>query len=476
MRGDGGSRPVALKSRPGPIRILLATLALLSIGLIAVTLLNYDTTAQLAEQTLQNSGLGIALEVAAEARNRGARDAAALQALVAGQHRREIAFLAIGERDGTIIAHTNPRVVGNRLDDAAFSHARDDRTLVGEFVVLGTGEEVYELTAPFHIPPGGAGRMVDVSQPRFRIIRIALHPAPARQIVYQAQAQLLFVAVAVLVLAGLGAWQVRTLRRYLVLQQESAQQERLAALGEMAAVLAHEIRNPLGAIKGLAQFLGEKRAADPPQLEMTRTIVDEATRLERLVNDLLTYARPRLPNRQPTDLPGVLDEVLRLLGPAADAAGVACRLDVSGNAFPDLGRPGATETTLRESRSQRHPGHAGRGKVDADPAVGGREKPLTTGRGGCRGGHGVGNFRGGFVPDLRAVLHDEVEGDRARAGNLQADHRGARRNDSRRADGSEGNDDPGDASGGGSGEWLNRRAASWWWMMNRRCGSCSRPS
>ena len=93
-------------------------------------------------------------------------------------------------------------------------------------------------------------------------------------------------------LAALSGWQVRTLRRYFVLQQVSARQERLAALGEMAAVLAHEIRNPLGAIKGLAQFLGEKQAADPAQSEMTRTIADEATRLERLVNDLLTYARP----------------------------------------------------------------------------------------------------------------------------------------------------------------------------------------
>lgn len=328
-----GERIVAAPYR-WPIRILLGTLAVISAGLIAVTLLNYFTTSQLAEQALQNTGLGMALEVAAEARARGARDAAALQALVAGQHRREIAFLAIGERDGTIIAHTNPRLVGNRLDDAAFFHARDTGRLVGAFVVLGTGEEVYELTVPFHIPPAGSGGMVDVSQPRFRILRIALHTAPARQIVYQAQAQLLFVAAAVLVLAGLGAWQVRTLRRYFILQQESARQERLAALGEMAAVLAHEIRNPLGAIKGLAQFLGEKRAADPPQLEMTRTIVNEATRLERLVNDLLTYARPRLPNRQPTGLPGVLDEVLRWVGPAANAAGVVCRVDISGNSFP----------------------------------------------------------------------------------------------------------------------------------------------
>jgi uncharacterized membrane protein YdfJ with MMPL/SSD domain len=75
----GGERIGTIPGR-WPIRILLATLALLSVGLIAVTLLNYDTTAQLAEQALQNSGLSMALEVAAEARVLSARDAAMLQA------------------------------------------------------------------------------------------------------------------------------------------------------------------------------------------------------------------------------------------------------------------------------------------------------------------------------------------------------------------------------------------------------------
>ena len=310
-----------------PMRILLAALALLSVSLIAVTLLNYRTAAQLAEQTLQNSGLSVALELAAEARARGARDTEALQALVAEQHRREVAYLAIGERDGTLLAHTNPRLAGSRLDDPAFSHTRDTGRLVGDFVVLGTEEEVYELTVPFHIPPVGPAGLVDVSQPRFRILRIALHTAPARQVVYQAQAQLLFVAVVVLVLAGLSAWQVRTLRRYLVLQQEAARQERLAALGGMAAVLAHEIRNPLGAIKGLAQFLEEKTAADPTHAEMTQTIAREATRLERLVNDLLTYARPRPPDRRPVDILSILQQTLTLALPAAAEAGVALLLD-----------------------------------------------------------------------------------------------------------------------------------------------------
>jgi two-component system sensor histidine kinase HydH len=168
----------------------------------------------------------------------------------------------------------------------------------------------------------------DSSQPRFRILRLALHTAPARQIVHHALIQVALAGVIVVVLLVVSVWQIRTLRRYLRLQEDAARQERLAALGGMAAVLAHEIRNPLGAIKGLAQFLGEKQAADPTQQEMTQTIAQEATRLERLVNDLLTYSRPRQPDRQSANLPGILGEVLRLALPVAEAAAITCRLDL----------------------------------------------------------------------------------------------------------------------------------------------------
>jgi two-component system sensor histidine kinase HydH len=301
---------------------------LLSLGLVFVTIVNYRTAVRVAEETLRNQGVGLSLELAAEARSLRSQGAPALQALVEGQHRREVAFLAIMDRDGAVLAHSNPRLAGTRIEDAAFHGVSETGQLTGRMVTLGTGEEVYELTVPFHVPPPDMGGQFDTRKPRYRVLRLALHTAPARQIVHHALIQVALVGVMVLVLVSLSAWQIRTLRQYLRLQEEAARQERLAALGGMAAVLAHEIRNPLGAIKGLAQFLGEKQAADPPQLEMTQTIAQEATRLERLVNDLLTYARPRPPDRQPTNLPGVLGEVLRLALPAAEAAGVVCRLDV----------------------------------------------------------------------------------------------------------------------------------------------------
>jgi two-component system, NtrC family, sensor histidine kinase HydH len=315
------------RRRP-PVRSLLVTVALLSLGLVFVTAVNYRTAVRVADETLQNQGMSIGLELAAEARARDAWEGPALQTLVAEQHRRDVAFLAIMDRDGAVLAHSNPRLVGTRLEDAAFVSVRETGQLASEMMALGTGEEVYSLTMPFHVPSGGPGMASGTGQARFRILRLALHSAPARQIVHHALIQVALVGMMVVVLVSLSAWQIRTLRQYLRLQEEAARQERLAALGGMAAVLAHEIRNPLGAIKGLAQFLGEKQAADPLQLEMTQTIAQEATRLERLVNDLLTYARPRPPDRQPTNLPGVLGEVLRLALPAAEATGVVCRLDV----------------------------------------------------------------------------------------------------------------------------------------------------
>jgi two-component system sensor histidine kinase HydH len=295
---------------------------------VVVTLVNYRTAVRVAEETLRNQGVGLSLELAAEARSVGGRDAAAFQALVEGQRRREVAFLAIMDRDGSVLAHSNPRLRGTRIADAAFRTVSDTGQLTGDLVTLGTGEEVYELTVPFHVPPPGMVGQFDTRQPRYRVLRLALHTAPARQIVHHAMIQVVLVGVMVVVVLGVSGWQIRTLRQHLRLQEESARQERLAALGGMAAVLAHEIRNPLGAIKGLAQFLAEKGAADSRQAQMTQAIAGEATRLERLVNDLLTYARPRPPKREAVDLTGSLREVVGLVQPMAASAGATLRLQV----------------------------------------------------------------------------------------------------------------------------------------------------
>ncbi len=87
-------------------------------------------------------------------------------------------------------------------------------------------------------------------------------------------------------------------------------QAALATVGELAAGLAHEVRNPVAAIRGAAQAMGP--AATPEQRsEMLEVIEEETERLGRVVGEFLDYASPGLPRREPVDLAGLVRRVLK---------------------------------------------------------------------------------------------------------------------------------------------------------------------
>ncbi len=92
--------------------------------------------------------------------------------------------------------------------------------------------------------------------------------------------------------------------------------ERLALLGEMAAGLAHEIRNPLGAIKGAVQVVEPKISeTDPHTGEFLLVIVEEVERLNRVVTQFLNYSRPFKGEMEPVDMGRVVQATLRVLDP-----------------------------------------------------------------------------------------------------------------------------------------------------------------
>lgn len=99
------------------------------------------------------------------------------------------------------------------------------------------------------------------------------------------------------------------------LYERMKERDRLAALGEMAAGLAHEIRNPLGAIKGAAQFLAPE---NQPQenAEFLGVIVEEVDRLNTVVSQFLDYSRPLKQTFAPTDLADVIVRTAKLLANA----------------------------------------------------------------------------------------------------------------------------------------------------------------
>src|SRR5271166_4884535 len=102
-----------------------------------------------------------------------------------------------------------------------------------------------------------------------------------------------------------------TNRRLEQAQAEARRSERLAALGQLSAGLAHEIRNPLGVIKGSAEMLTQKLGdSNPLATELAGYISTETNRLSALVTRFLDFARPLHADLTPSDISAVLERAL----------------------------------------------------------------------------------------------------------------------------------------------------------------------
>jgi two-component system sensor histidine kinase HydH len=109
------------------------------------------------------------------------------------------------------------------------------------------------------------------------------------------------------------------------------ERDRLAALGSMAAGLAHEVKNPLGAIKGAAQLLEEVGGGaqdDPTATEFVGIILEEVNRLDRVVGSFLDYARPHAGNPIPLDLNAAVRRTVQILSSQISDGGIDVQLDL----------------------------------------------------------------------------------------------------------------------------------------------------
>jgi two-component system, NtrC family, sensor histidine kinase PilS len=97
------------------------------------------------------------------------------------------------------------------------------------------------------------------------------------------------------------------------LEETSRRQDQLAAIGRMAASIAHEIRNPLAAMRGSIQMLRAEMKSEPSQTELMEIILRESDRLNRIISDFLNYARPRSMNHGRVDLGELLQQTFKLL-------------------------------------------------------------------------------------------------------------------------------------------------------------------
>jgi two-component system, NtrC family, sensor histidine kinase PilS len=102
------------------------------------------------------------------------------------------------------------------------------------------------------------------------------------------------------------------------MEENVRRKDRLAAVGRVAAGLAHEIRNPLGAMRGAIQVLESQTAPESSQAKLMEIILRESDRLNKIITNFLTYARPRVSNFSEIDVREAIGDTLMLLKHSPD--------------------------------------------------------------------------------------------------------------------------------------------------------------
>ena len=300
----------------------LATTLALGAALLATAYVGRER----ARDAASTLNLGQA-QVLLEALRQGVRaepelpDSAHLDALLVQHEEAGLRFLAIFDSERRLVAAVgDPRGGVPTMPAEPLPRPGTLETLGGRLRMLasvmparrpGPGEREAGAAAgqgPREPPPVAARDERDVGGPppdgrRFRppIMVMEFEPLVAERLAGEATRTVVLSAVvaAALLAAALFLWRLSL--RWEEVEGRLERERRLGILGEMSAVLAHEIRNPLASLKGHAQLLAERLGADGPERLKADLVVKEAQRLEALTADLLDFARSGPVERRSVD-------------------------------------------------------------------------------------------------------------------------------------------------------------------------------
>ena len=243
-----------------------------------------------------------------EARWRAIVESAVDGIVVIDSHGRVEAFNPAAER---LFGYTEPEVIGRNVDMLMPSPYREEHdsylsryVATGRAKIIGLGREVIGRRKdgspfPLHLSVG------EISMAGERKFTGILHDLSAR---------------------------VRV-------EEQLREQATLAKLGEMAAVVAHEVKNPLAGIRGAMQVMGRRMPADSPDAAMAQEIVKRIDSLDAMMKDMLLFARPPQPKRLPIDVAPLVTVTAGLLKEDAALRDVEVRIEGSAppvNADPEM--------------------------------------------------------------------------------------------------------------------------------------------
>ncbi|HEJ6673432.1 TPA: two-component system sensor histidine kinase ZraS [Klebsiella oxytoca] len=291
-----------------------------------------------------------------------------------------VLWFAVTDENGKIIAHSDPRRVGESLYPAStlreLNIGSEER-----WRRLEQPEPALEIYRQFRPLNGGGHHMrmmmrresADLRNQAPQVIFIAFdtreldadHARGLRNMV------IMLCAAGVVMTATVLAqfWFRRYQRSRKQLQEATARKEKLLALGHLAAGVAHEIRNPLSSIKGLARYFAERTPADGEAHQLALVMAREADRLNRVVSELLELVRPAHLKYQSVDLNEVITHSLQLVSQDAASRAISlkfiaqpalCRIQADPdrlkqvllnlylNAIHAIGRDGVITVAVRE--------------------------------------------------------------------------------------------------------------------------------
>jgi two-component system, NtrC family, sensor histidine kinase HydH len=250
-------------------------------------------------------------------------------------HSFKVETLNIYNLENTISYSFDPDLIGREhYGGTGYLQAREGKIsskLIqrGEFlgILFGIPKEVRLITfAPLRWEP----QLARITGPVLGVVEIVQDLSQDYKTIFQIQILVvitsavlmgaLFVALIFVVKRGEDIIQRRAMER-LRLKERLNRAERLSALGEMAAGISHEIRNPLGIIRSSAELLKKKVTQYDPSNTIPDIIVEEASRLNGIITDFIKFARPRNPIFSSCRIEEIIEKNMTFLAPQIEEKG-----------------------------------------------------------------------------------------------------------------------------------------------------------
>lgn len=256
---------------------LFLFLVLSSSAILYTTFQNTRSAQELADQAMEGTAMALASTVEAELRS---GDNLTTQHVSRIFSDRVVAYALVSDKKGLILFHTNSSLIDTLLKETGLDQWLQTGKAYGHRITLRTGLPAFEFNYPLHLQEG-----------RTELLRLVIHTYPADQIISRSQRMWWTVGLVLLILWAMGILFDRMFVRQLRLQKKLQTNEQLALIGQMTAVLTHEIRNALGSVKGYTQWIDEKMENSDPKKTGLSFVLKGIERIEALVRDLLIFSR-----------------------------------------------------------------------------------------------------------------------------------------------------------------------------------------